>query len=199
MIIAGAASILSKFLFRYRGKHFFNPSNFGIILVLLLTSDAWVSPGQWGNEVWLVLLFFATGGMVVSKVGRWDTTGAFLGGYILLEFARNQWLGWTPDVFVHKMMSGSLLLFSFFMITDPRAIPDRRIARILWSLCVAVLTYVLRNHYFLPTAPFWALFVLSPFTIVFDRIFPAKRFEWSAKESSVVNPLIAKTQREVLV
>jgi Na+-transporting NADH:ubiquinone oxidoreductase subunit NqrB len=180
MVIAASLSILSKFLLRYKGKHFFNPSNFGIILVLLLTSDAWVSPGQWGNEVWFVLLFLATGGMVVSKVGRWDTTGAFLGGYALLEFARNQWLGWTPDVFVHKMMSGSLLLFSFFMITDPRAIPDRKIARILWSLCVAVLTYILRNHYFIPTAPFWALFVLSPLTLVFDRIFPAKRFEWDA-------------------
>jgi Na+-transporting NADH:ubiquinone oxidoreductase subunit NqrB len=178
MVIAGAVSILSKFLFRYRGKHYFNPSNFGIILVLLLTSDAWVSPGQWGNEVWFVLLFFATGGMVVQKVGRWETTGAFLGGYALLEFIRNQWLGWTPDVFVHKMMSGSLLLFSFFMITDPRAIPDRRIARIIWSLCVAILTYILRNHYFLSTAPFWALFALSPLTILFDRIFPAKRFEW---------------------
>ncbi len=182
MVIAGAVSILSKFLLRYRGKHFFNPSNFGIILVLLLTTDAWVSPGQWGNEVWFVLLFFATGGMVVQKVGRWETTGAFLGGYALLEFIRNQWLGWTPDVFVHKMMSGSLLLFSFFMITDPRAIPDRRIARIIWSLCVAILTYVLRNHYFLPTAPFWALFALSPLTILFDRFFPSKRFEWITTE-----------------
>ncbi len=179
MVLAGITSILSKFLLRYRGKHFFNPSNFGIILVLLLTPDAWVSPGQWGNEVWFVLLFLATGGMVVKKVGRWETTGAFLGGYALLEFLRNQWLGWTPDVFVHKMMSGSLLLFSFFMITDPRAIPDRRIARILWSLCVAILTYVLRNHYFLPTAPFWALFVLSPLTILFDKLFPSKRFEWN--------------------
>lgn len=178
MMIAGAVSILSKFLFRYRGKHFFNPSNFGIILVLLLTNDAWVSPGQWGNEVWFVLLFFATGGMVVQKVGRWETTGAFLGGYALLEFIRNQWLGWTPDVFINKMMSGSLLLFSFFMITDPRAIPDRRVARMLWAFCVAILTYVLRNHYFLPTAPFWALFALSPLTILFDRLLPAKRFEW---------------------
>jgi Na+-transporting NADH:ubiquinone oxidoreductase subunit NqrB len=179
MVIAAAASILSKFLFRYRGKHFFNPSNFGIILVLILTSDAWVSPGQWGNELWFVLLFLATGGMVVQKVGRWDTSGAFLGAYALLEFLRNQWLGWTPDVFVHKMMSGSLLLFSFFMITDPRAIPNRKIARIIWSLCVAILTYILRNHYFIPTAPFWALFALSPFTILFDRFLPAKRFEWN--------------------
>jgi Na+-transporting NADH:ubiquinone oxidoreductase subunit NqrB len=122
----------------------------------------------------------------VQKVGRWDTTGAFLGGYALLEFIRNQWLGWTPDVFVHKMMSGSLLLFSFFMITDPRAIPDRRIARIIWSLCVAILTYVLRNHYFIATAPFWALFALSPLTILFDRMFPAKRFEWNRREQEKI-------------
>jgi Na+-transporting NADH:ubiquinone oxidoreductase subunit NqrB len=194
MVIAAAASILSKFLFRYRGKHFFNPSNFGIILVLILTTDAWVSPGQWGNELWFVLLFFATGGMVVQKVGRWDTTGAFLGGYALLEFIRNQWLGWTPDVFVHKMMSGSLLLFSFFMITDPRAIPDRKIARIFWSFFVAIMTYVLRNYYFLPTAPFWALFALSPLTILFDRFLPSKRFEWDHHKAHEEETRIAEVQ-----
>lgn len=93
MVLAGAATVLSKFIFRYRKKHFFNPSNFGIIVALLVTGDAWVTPGQWGQEVWLTFLFLATGAMVVRKVGRWDTTGAFLGTYAAMEAARNYWLG----------------------------------------------------------------------------------------------------------
>jgi len=178
MIAAGVLAIACKFIFRFRGKHFFNPSNFGIIAVLLLTNDAWVTPGQWGQDVGYALLFFCTGAMIVKKVGRWDTTAAFLFSYAALEAARNLWLGWTWDVYLNRMMSGSLLLFSFFMITDPRAIPDRKIARLLWTVAVAALTYFLRNKYFIPTAPFWALFVLSPFTVFLDRIWPAKRFEW---------------------
>ncbi|HET6267267.1 MAG TPA: RnfABCDGE type electron transport complex subunit D, partial [Acidobacteriota bacterium] len=120
-------------------------------------------------------------GLIVRKVGRWDTTIAFLAVYAGLEAARNAWLGWTPDVFVHKMMSGSLLLFSFFMITDPRAIPDRRVARILWAAAVAVLSTILRNKFFMPTAIFWALFALSPLTIVLDSFWPAQRFQWKPK------------------
>lgn len=184
VVLAGVISILCKFVFRYRGKHFFNPSNFGIIAVLTITSDAWVTPGQWGEELWYLFLFVGAGAMVVRKVGRWDTTGAFLLCYFGLEAARNAWLGWTWDVYLHRMTSGALLLFAFFMITDPRAIPDDRRARILWAGMVAVLTFVLRNKFFMPTAVFWSLFILSPVTILFDRWLPAKRFEWTGTVSS---------------
>lgn len=72
MILAGLFAISSKFLFQINQKHFFNPANFGIITVLILTKDAWVSPGQWGEDWWYVLLFAGTGGMVVKRVGRWE-------------------------------------------------------------------------------------------------------------------------------
>lgn len=183
MAIAGIASILSKFVFRSRGKHFFNPSNFGIIFVLLLTGDAWVTPGQWGDDLWLAFLFIGTGAMIVGKVGRIDTTGAFLLAYGLLEAVRNVWLGWTWDVYLHRMTSGALLLFAFFMITDPRVIANRRIARIVWSVAVAVLAFILRNSFFVTAAVFWALFVLSPWTLLLDRVWPAGRFEWKSAES----------------
>jgi Na+-transporting NADH:ubiquinone oxidoreductase subunit NqrB len=198
MILAGSLSILSKFLFRLRGKHFFNPSNFGIIAVLLLTSNAWVTPGQWGNDVWYALIFVAAGGMITARVGRFETTGAYLGFYALLEAARNYWLGWTWDVYFHKLMSGSLLLFAFFMITDPRAIPNHRNARILWSSAVAVVTFLLRNYWFVPTAPFWALFALSPLTILFDRIWSAKRFHWRSSAAENMEIRSSKTIQEAL-
>ncbi len=124
MALAAASAIASKFLFQVGDKHFFNPANFGIISALVLTPDAWVSPGQWGEEWWYGLLFAGTGGMILQRVGRWDTTAAFLGAYSLLEAIRNLWLGWTWDVYCHRLMSGSLLLFALFMVTDPRSIPN---------------------------------------------------------------------------
>jgi Na+-transporting NADH:ubiquinone oxidoreductase subunit NqrB len=180
MEIAASLAILSKFLLRARGKHLFNPANFGIIAALLLTPDAWVSPGQWGTENWYALLFFSTGGLVLNRVGRWDTTVAFLGTYAGLEAARNLWLGWTWDVWVHRLMSGSLLLFALFMITDPRTIPNARSGRILWAIAIGFLTFGLRNLCFLPTAMFWALFALAPLGWLLDLCLPADRFNWSA-------------------
>lgn len=182
MALAGCLAILSKFLFQVRGKHFFNPANFGIITVLLLTPDAWVSPGQWGDEWWYALLFAGTGGLVLKRVGRWDTTAAFLSAYALMEAIRNFWLGWTWDVFHHRLMSGSLLLFALFMLTDPRSIPNARTGRLVWAVCIAGLTFVLRNQFFVSTAIFWALFALAPVTILLDALWSAPRFSWFATQ-----------------
>ncbi len=176
--LASVLAIASKFLLRVQSKHIFNPGNFGIIGALLLTPDAWVSPGQWGAGGWSVLLFVGTGGLVLQKVGRWDTTAAFLGTYAGLEAVRNLWLGWTWDVWAHRLMSGSLLLFALFMITDPRTIPNARIGRLIWAAAIALLTFILRNVYFLPTALIWALFALAPLSILLDVCFPATRFVW---------------------
>jgi len=178
MGLATSLAILSKFLLRVQDKHIFNPANFGIVAALLLTQDAWVSPGQWGEESWYALLFLGAGGVVLQKVGRWDTSLAFLGSYGLLEAIRNAWLGWSWDVWGHRLMSGSLILFALFMVTDPRTIPNARMGRLMWAIAIASLTFILRNYFFLSTAVFWALFVLAPLTILLDRIWPQASFNW---------------------
>lgn len=181
MALAGFAAIASKFVFQFGEKHFFNPANFGIIAVLTLTNDAWVSPGQWGEEWWYGLLFAGTGGMILQRVGRWDTTAAFLGAYSLLAAVRNMWLGWTWDVYFHHLMNGSLLLFALFMVTDPRSIPNASMSRIIWAISIALLTFILRNYFFIPTAVFWALFTLAPLTILLDKFWVTSQFMWENK------------------
>ncbi|MBG1261264.1 RnfABCDGE type electron transport complex subunit D [Nostoc commune] len=193
MVIAATSAIASKFLFKFGDKHFFNPANFGIISALVLTSDAWVSPGQWGEEWWYALLFVGTGGMILQRIGRWDTTAAFLGSYSLLEAIRNLWLGWTWDVFWHRLMSGSLLLFALFMITDPRSIPNSRIGRVIWAVCIAGLTFILRNYFFIPTAVFWALFSLAPLSILLDVLWFAPRFSWQRGDEEAGGELLLST------
>ncbi|MEH1892330.1 MAG: RnfABCDGE type electron transport complex subunit D [Nostoc sp.] len=199
MAIAAAIAIASKFIFQVGDKHFFNPANFGIISALILTPDAWVSPGQWGEEWWYGLLFAGTGGMILQRVGRWDTTAAFLGSYSLLEAIRNLWLGWTWDVYWHRLMSGSLLLFALFMITDPRSIPNSRIGRVVWAVCIAGLTFILRNYFFVSTAVFWALFALAPLTILLDVLWVAPRFAWQeGDEGAGEEPLTPNSCTEAI-
>ncbi|MGF1489922.1 MAG: RnfABCDGE type electron transport complex subunit D [Prochloraceae cyanobacterium] len=178
MALAGCLAIASKFFFRVENKHFFNPANFGIIAVLILTKDAWISPGQWGTDWWYLLLFIGLGGIVLKKVGRWDTSAVFLLVYAGLEALKNLWLGWDWDIWQHQLTSGSLLLFALFMLTDPRSIPNARSTRIIWAIVIAVVTFILRDYFYISTAIFWALFFISPLTIWFDRIKKAPRFNW---------------------
>jgi len=188
MLLAAGFAIASKFIFRVRGKHFFNPANFGIIAVLALTKDAWVSPGQWGTDWWYLALFLATGGLVLKKVGRWETSAVFLAVYTSLEALRNVWLGWDSEVLLHHLSSGSLLVFALFMLTDPRSIPNAVKSRIIWAMSIAILTFVLQYTLYLQTAMFWALFCLSPLTILLDSHYFFPRFTW-LKSNSLSLPL----------
>jgi Na+-transporting NADH:ubiquinone oxidoreductase subunit NqrB len=178
MILAGSLAIGSKFVFRVNNKHFFNPANFGIIAALSFTKDAWVSPGQWGNDFWYLLLFLGAGGMILKRVGRWETSAIFLATYTLLETFRNLWLGWSWDVLNHHLMTGSLLLFALFMLTDPRSIPNHWLGRFLWAIAIAIFTFIIQYSLYLPTAIFWALFFLSPLTIILDYCWTYPQFNW---------------------
>lgn len=183
MILAGSLAIASKFLLRVNQKHFFNPANFGIIAALILTQDAWLSPGQWGNNLWFLLLFVGAGAMILKRVGRWETSAVFLGFYTLLETVRNLWLGWSWDVLSHHLMTGSLLLFALFMLTDPRSIPNHYFSRILWAIAIATVTFIIQYILYLPTAIFWALFFLSPLTILLDYCWYSPQFNWRVSKA----------------
>lgn len=184
MSLAATAAISSKFFIQVDGKHLFNPANFGIVAAISLTHQAWVSPGQWGELGWGALLFFGAGGIVLQRVGRWDTSLVFLLTYAGLWLVRNVWLGWSWDVLQHRLTNGSLLLFALFMITDPRTIPDHRWGRILWAMAVASLTFCLQTGFFLQSALFWSLFCLSPLTVLFDKILRSQRFSWLTAAST---------------
>ena len=103
---------------------------------------------------------------------------AFLLAYGTLEAARNLWLGWSWDVWQHQFMSGSLLLFALFMLTDPRSIPDSKTGRLFWTIAIALLTFILQHYFYLSTAIFWSLFIISPLTLILDMIWSATRFNW---------------------
>jgi Na+-transporting NADH:ubiquinone oxidoreductase subunit NqrB len=179
LMLGAALAILSKFVIRWKGTHFFNPANFGIIMAIILTGDAWISPGQWGSSAILLYFFGAAGLMVLLKCGRIDTSLAFLGTFGVLEFLRTVvYLGWEWDVFTHKMCNGSLLLFAFFMITDPKTTPRSPKARILWAVGIAGVTFIVSNWMYVHTAPMWVLFFAAPITVVLNQIFKHKQFQW---------------------
>jgi Na+-transporting NADH:ubiquinone oxidoreductase subunit NqrB len=179
-IIAGVITISSKFIIRFDRKHIFNPVNFGIIATIVLTGDAWISPGQWGSSFTTLYFIAAAGLMVLLKCGRIDISLAFIGSYFGLEFVRSVlWLGWPIDHFGHMVTNGAILLFTFFMITDPVTTPNHAKARIVWAVMVGLLTFTLNHIFILASgAPIWALFIISPLTLVFDRFFKAQRFAW---------------------
>ena len=182
--LSGFIAIASKFLLRFKGKHLFNPANLGIIICISLTEDAWVSIGQWGTNTVQVYFFLAAALLVLLKVGRIDTSLGFLITFAGLEFLRSVvYLEWEPDHFVHYLSNGPLLLFTFFMITDPVTTPNHPRARVIWSVVIGIVAFSLTRWLQLYSAPIWALIIIAPFTPIFDKLWTSPRFTWNTNTS----------------
>jgi enediyne biosynthesis protein E5 len=181
-VLAGSAAVLavgSKFVLRAAGKHVFNPTNFGLVATTLLSGGAaWVSPGQWGASAFFGFLMACAGGLVVHRALRSDVTLAFLLAWAFLLGARALRLGDPLAIPLHQLESGSLLLFAFFMISDPRTTPDSRAGRVIFGVLVALGAYVWQFALFRPSGPVWSLFALSPLVPLLDRLRPGSRYEW---------------------
>ena len=181
---AGVVTIASKFLLRVNGKHLFNPTNFGLVAMLLATGGAvWVSPGQWGNVAFFAFLMVCAGGLVVMRAARSDVTLAFIASYLALVIGRSLWLGEPFAIPLHRLQSGALLLFTFFMISDPRTTPDSRAGRIAFAMLVAWGAWYVQFRMFRTNGLLWSLAVFSLCTPLLDWLLPGTRHRWERRIS----------------
>jgi Na+-transporting NADH:ubiquinone oxidoreductase subunit NqrB len=171
-------AISAKFVIRIDGKHVFNPANLGVMIAVLALPGAWLSPGQWGSEVVAGLWFVALGITVTVSARRFDIAWVFLACFGVLLIGRVIWLDQRWAVLLNQLSSGGLLLFTFFMITDPMTTPNDRRMRWLYGALVAVLAFVWQFVWYRNGGPVWALFLLSPLVPLLDWLMPAPKHVW---------------------
>lgn len=176
--LIASLAIGAKFLIRVRGKHVFNPANLGVIAAVTLLPGTWISPGQWGSEAALALWFVVLGVTVTSRAQRFDIAWVFIACYVALLAGRILWFDMRWAVLGNQLASGSLLLFTFFMITDPKTTPDDRAMRVLYAALVATLAFVWQFVWFKTAGPVWALFFMTPLVPLLDYLRPAARHRW---------------------
>lgn len=183
-LLAGMLAIGSKFVIVYRGKHFFNPTNFALLVCIGVLGEAWITPGQWGNSMQLALVLAGAGLLVITRARRLDVTAVFLGCYALAVSGRGIWLGDAFAIAMHQMQSGALLIFAFFMISDPRSTPDSRIGRTLFAAVAAFAAFYFQFWWFSPNGLVYGLAIAAVLTPVLDRYFPGARYQWTREEQA---------------
>jgi Na+-transporting NADH:ubiquinone oxidoreductase subunit NqrB len=185
MLAAAIVTIASKFALKWRGKHIFNPTNFGIVVMIALTGEVWVSPGQWGSKLYFSFLMACLGGMVIHRAMRSDVCYAFILSYAAILFGRAIWLGDPLAIPLKQLQSGALLLFTFFMISDPKTTPDARPGRIFFALLVAIGAAYVQFGLYRTNGLLWSLAVCSTLTPLIDYLFPGTKYRWNSLITSV--------------
>jgi Na+-translocating ferredoxin:NAD+ oxidoreductase RnfD subunit len=155
-------SILSKYVIRWRGRHLWNPSNFGVSSMLFLYPVAVASLSiQWGNALWPMVTVWCIGSIIIFRLRRFHICASYVGTFLLLSWIRSEVTG-NPWLSAVAPLTGPMYqLFVFFMITDPRTTVRGWRSQCMVASLVAVAEMVLRLNGVVD-APYYALFLVGP-------------------------------------
>jgi Na+-translocating ferredoxin:NAD+ oxidoreductase RnfD subunit len=161
-VFAGVAafSLLTKYVIRYRGNHVFNPSNIGLVIAFIVLGSSRVEPLDfwWGPlDGWLLLAYAVIigGGLLITRRLRllglaaafWLTLLVSVG--VLAGSGHCMTANWAfaPvcgfDFWRVVVTSPEVLIFLFFMITDPKTVPAGQVGRVVFGVLVAIASTML--------------------------------------------------------
>jgi Na+-translocating ferredoxin:NAD+ oxidoreductase RnfD subunit len=161
-------SVASKYVLRLGGRHLWNPSNFGVSVVLFL-APATVSllSIQWGNTLWPMVVIWILGTAIVWRVGRLHISATYVASFLALSFVRSLMTGIPWLATVAPITGPMYQLFIFFMVTDPKTTVRSKTGQCFVVFLVAVVEAILRLAEVV-YAPFYALFLVGPAALVFE-------------------------------
>jgi len=183
-IITAVLSIMSKYILKYKGRHLWNPSNFGVSWMLFMAPvDVAGLSIQWGSNFLGLAVIWTLGLLIVYRVKRFHVVIAYVISFVILAYVRSLVVGDTFLAEVAPITGPMYQLFIFFMITDPGTSVSTRRGRIIVVILVALVEFVLRLNSFI-YAPFYALFLVGPVARFIDLKYTAKKVN-AAEKSGV--------------
>jgi Na+-translocating ferredoxin:NAD+ oxidoreductase RnfD subunit len=159
--LCSAIAITSKYVIRWKGRHLWNPSNFGIVALLILAPDYISTLSiQWGNTMWPMLIVWVLGLFIVWRAKRLHITGIYVVSFILLSLIRSAFTGHAFLAEVAPITGPMYQLFIFFMITDPKTTMHSRTGQCLVAFLIALVEMGLRLAQNIH-APYYALAIVG--------------------------------------
>jgi hypothetical protein len=160
--LCSAISITSKYVLRIDGRHLWNPSNFGIVAMLVLAADTVASLSvQWGNNLLPMVVVWLFGTVIIHSLGRFHITATYVVSFIGFAWLRSAVTGHPFLSEVAPITGPMYQLFIFFMITDPKTTVRPVWGQSLVAFLVAAVEAVFRLLQWVH-APYYALFVVGP-------------------------------------
>jgi Na+-translocating ferredoxin:NAD+ oxidoreductase RnfD subunit len=173
--LCSAISIMSKYVLRIKGRHLWNPSNFGISAMLFLVPETVASLSiQWGNYLLPMVVIWILGSVIIWRLRRFHITGIYVASFIAFAFLRSWMTGnpWRAEI---APITGPMYqLFIFFMITDPKTTVRSKKGQCIVVFLVALVEMVMRLNQMV-YAPFYALFIVGPTAMLIEIWMDSRR------------------------
>jgi len=168
-VLCSLASIATKYTLRYKDRHLWNPSNFGVSALLLLApASASVLSIQWGNVIWPMVVIWILGFFIVYRAGRAHISVTYVLSFLLFSFVSSRITGNAWLATVAPITGPMYQLFIFFMTTDPKTTVHSKTGQCVVVFLVALVEMILRLNEVV-YAPFYALFLVGPLSLIIDE------------------------------
>ncbi len=160
--LCSAISIMSKYVLRVKGRHLWNPSNFGLSVLFFLGAETVAGLSiQWGNFIGPMLVIWILGSIIIYRAKRFHISATYVVFFFLFAFLRS-WITGHPWQSEIAPITGPMYqLFVFFMITDPKTTVKTKVGQCIVVILVAFVEFILRLMEVV-YAPFYALFLVGP-------------------------------------
>ncbi len=152
-------AILSKYCIRIDKRHLWNPSNLGIV-TLLLVAPRYVSTlgAQAGNSMFAMTIIWIVGSIIVYRIKRLHICLTYVFFFLLYAAFRALILSHyvANESFLQEAapITGPMYqLFIFFMITDPKTTVHSRKGQMLVAFLVASIENIFRMYGTLASPP----------------------------------------------
>jgi enediyne biosynthesis protein E5 len=166
--LCSAISITSKYVLRLKGRHIWNPSNFGISAMLFLAPFAVATLSvQWGNYVAPMVVIWVLGCVIIWRLKRFHITATYVASFLILSMVRHLITGHPFLAEVAPLTGPMYQLYVFFMITDPKTTVSTRRGQVIVAILVAVAEMIFRLAQVVH-APYYALFSVGPVALLID-------------------------------
>jgi Na+-translocating ferredoxin:NAD+ oxidoreductase RnfD subunit len=173
--LCSVISIMSKYVLRVKGRHLWNPSNFGICVLLFLAPETVAALTiQWGNFIWPLLVIWILGSVIIWRAKRIHISVTYVLSFLAFAFLRS-WITGDPWRSEISPITGPMYqLFVFFMITDPKTTVKSVKWQCIVVFLVAFVEMLLRlNH--VVYAPLYALFLVGPTAMLIEIWLESRR------------------------
>jgi Na+-transporting NADH:ubiquinone oxidoreductase subunit NqrB len=168
-------SITSKYVLQVQGRHLWNPSNFGLCVMLFLAADVVAGLSiQWGNYLPPMLIVWLLGSLILWRLQRLHISATYVVAFLLFAAMRSLITGQPFLAEVAPITGPMYQLFIFFMITDPKTTVPTTWGQCVVAVLVALLEMVLRLCESVH-APYYALFLVGPSANWLDLWWRARR------------------------
>jgi hypothetical protein len=166
-------ALVQKHFLRLETGHLFNPSNFALIMGLLIFYDkAHIVLGQLGDALWLLYVVLLMGVIILWQAKRWIISLCFVLFYLCFQYiliVSTDPLVIFEDIY-ERFYSISFIVFVLFMLTDPRTTPFKVGEQIVFSFFLAGMSTSMDFVYgFRIQHLFLVLFLGSAFYALFVR------------------------------